>query len=342
MTSAAGIVLCGGRSSRMGRAKAWLPFGNELLLQRTVRILREVVDPIVVVAAPDQDVPKLPDDIHVARDDRGFLGPLNGLAVGLASLQNRADVAYLSSCDVPFLQPSFIGRVIERMDDADICIPEASGFRHPLAAVYRINLLPVVRSMIAAGRMRPVFLTEMRPTQVLHEVDFADVDPALQSLRNVNTPDEYEQALRDAGQGALWTRMTAVRCWKNRPIAFIEQHRNRQRSNWNDWPDLRKRSVGRTLDGRTVAKQISALPRSIRKCRLQSTPRELRRARPGTTPGSFRATSQTIAMRESRRTPAPPGTGPDSPNVRAAIPPSAVPRRRPRDSRKPARSRRER
>jgi molybdopterin-guanine dinucleotide biosynthesis protein A len=139
MIRTSGIVLCGGRSSRMGRAKAWLPFGHELLLQRTVRILSEVVDPIVVVAAPDQDVPPLPDHVGIARDDREFLGPLNGLAVGLASLQNRADVAYLSSCDVPFLQPGFVRRVIERIGDADICIPEASGFRHPLAAVYRIN-----------------------------------------------------------------------------------------------------------------------------------------------------------------------------------------------------------
>ena len=199
MTRIAGIVLCGGRSSRMGRAKAWLPFGHELLLQRTVRILRAVVDAIVVVAAPGQDVPTLPDDILIARDDREFLGPLNGLAVGLASLQNRAEVAYLSSCDVPFLRPEFVRRVIERMGDADICIPEASGFRHPLAAVYRINLLPMVRSMIAAGRMRPVSLTEARPTVILREPDFADVDPTLQSLRNVNTPEEYGRALHESG-----------------------------------------------------------------------------------------------------------------------------------------------
>src|SRR5829696_4122062 len=70
-----GIVLCGGRSSRMGRPKAYLPFGNETLLQRTVRVLGEVVDPIVVVAAPDQDVPGLPPSVLVARDDREYLGP---------------------------------------------------------------------------------------------------------------------------------------------------------------------------------------------------------------------------------------------------------------------------
>src|SRR5215213_4616179 len=107
-----GIVLCGGRSSRMGRQKAWLPFGDEVLLQRVVRVLREVVEPVVVVAAPDQDLPPLPAGVLVARDDREYLGPLNGLAAGLAALGSRAGAAYLSSCDVPFLLPGFVRRVI--------------------------------------------------------------------------------------------------------------------------------------------------------------------------------------------------------------------------------------
>src|SRR4051812_47103723 len=101
----AGIVLCGGRSSRMGRAKAWLPFGPELMLQRVVRLLSEL-SPRVVVAAPGQEVPGLPDSVEIVRDAREGLGPLQGLAAGLAALAGKADVAYLSSCDVPFLLPS--------------------------------------------------------------------------------------------------------------------------------------------------------------------------------------------------------------------------------------------
>ena len=46
------VVLCGGRSSRMGRPKAWLPFGDEVLLQRVVRRIAEAAWPIAVVAAP--------------------------------------------------------------------------------------------------------------------------------------------------------------------------------------------------------------------------------------------------------------------------------------------------
>jgi molybdenum cofactor guanylyltransferase len=193
----AGIVLCGGRSSRMGRPKAWLPFGDEVLLQRTVRILREVVDLVVVVAAPGQPLPMLGNEIAIVRDDREFLGPLNGLAAGLTALEDKAEAAYLSSCDVPFLRPEFVRRVIERMGDAEVCMPDIGGFRHPLAAVYRVNLKKAICTQIDAGQLRPIIFADSRSTHFLQASDFADVDPDMQSLRNVNTPEEYAAALRD-------------------------------------------------------------------------------------------------------------------------------------------------
>ena len=65
--TAAGIVLCGGKSTRMGTSKALLPFGPETMLQRVVRLLGEVVAPIVVVAASDQTLPDLPPGVIVTR-----------------------------------------------------------------------------------------------------------------------------------------------------------------------------------------------------------------------------------------------------------------------------------
>jgi molybdopterin-guanine dinucleotide biosynthesis protein A len=194
----AGIVLCGGRSSRMGRPKAWLPFASETLLQRTVRTIQQVVEPIVVVAAPNQELPQLPERVIIVRDEREFLGPLNGLATGLEALSGTADVAYLSSCDVPFLRPGFVRRIVERLGDAQVCMPNIGGFPHPVAACYRLSVLPVARSLIDAGRLRPIFLTQPCATKYLCEADFTDVDPDLESLRNVNTPADYEAALSDA------------------------------------------------------------------------------------------------------------------------------------------------
>src|SRR5690349_9052533 len=98
-----GIVLCGGKSSRMGTSKALLPFGPETMLQRVVRILSNVVSPIVIVAAEDQEIPQLPAGVIVTHDEREGRGPLEGLRAGLKALPTNVDRAYVTSCDVPLL-----------------------------------------------------------------------------------------------------------------------------------------------------------------------------------------------------------------------------------------------
>jgi molybdopterin-guanine dinucleotide biosynthesis protein A len=198
MIRTAGIVLCGGESSRMGRAKAWLPFGDELMLPRVVRLLSEVVTPIVVVAAPGQDVPPLPTGVVIARDAEPGRGPLAGLCAGLASLRGRADAVYLSSCDVPFLRPSLVRRLIDLLGDDAICVPETGGIRHPLAAVYRIEVAAVAERLLANGRAGPVRLFDEVPTRVVRADELVEVDAALESLRDVNAPADYDAALLKA------------------------------------------------------------------------------------------------------------------------------------------------
>jgi molybdopterin-guanine dinucleotide biosynthesis protein A len=193
----AGIVLCGGMSKRMGQPKAWLPFAGELMLPRVVRLLGEVVQPIVVVAAPDQEVPPLPAGIDIVRDAEKGRGPLQGLLAGLTALQGRADAAYLSSCDVPFLQPAFVKRLINLLGDNAICVPRVGDYHHPLAAVYRLDVAAAVPLLLEEDRLRPVFLFEAVRTRVVTAAELADVDPGFQSLRNLNTHEEYEAALQE-------------------------------------------------------------------------------------------------------------------------------------------------
>jgi molybdopterin-guanine dinucleotide biosynthesis protein A len=181
----------------MGRPKAWLPFGGELMLPRVVRLLSEAVRPVVVVAAPDQDVPPLPPEVTVVRDDERGRGPLQGLAAGFAALRGGADAAYLSSCDVPFLQPAFVARMFELLGNHAICVPRVDNFHHSLAAVYRLEVADVVARLLAENRLRPFFLFETVPTRVIEAMELEDVDPTFQTLRNLNTPEEYEAAVRE-------------------------------------------------------------------------------------------------------------------------------------------------
>ena len=194
-----GIVLCGGRSTRMGMPKAALPFGPETMLARVVRLLGQVVEPIVVVAAPGQALDRFPSEVLVARDLRQGCGPLEGIRAGLGAMAGRADAAYVTGCDVPLLAGGFVRRMIELLGEHEIAVPIEGDFFHPLAALYRTSVLPEIESLLAADRLRPAFLFERTDTLAVPVERFRDVDPQLSTLKNLNRPEDYFGALGEIG-----------------------------------------------------------------------------------------------------------------------------------------------
>jgi molybdenum cofactor guanylyltransferase len=200
--TAGGIVLCGGKSSRMGVPKATLPFGPETMLQRVVRLLGTIVSPVVVVAAREQALPELPHGVTVTRDEREQKGPLEGLRAGLRALPSSVGIAYVTSCDVPLLVPAFVERMVGLLGDHDIAVMEIEGFPHPLSAVYRRDTLPQVEALLAEDRLRPVFLFDTVRTRRVRPEEMTAVDPQLRTLRNLNTRADYLEALAEAGLSA--------------------------------------------------------------------------------------------------------------------------------------------
>lgn len=195
------VVLCGGRSSRMGSDKAWLPFGSETLLQRTVRVVSGVVCPqqVVVVAAADQTLPELPPAVRVVRDAVEYAGPLAGLAPGLQALGPQCVAAAVVGCDTPLLQPGWIAELFDLLGDYDAAIALDDRTWHTLPGVYARRVGARASEYQAAGgrslkgllgalRWRPIDVEELRP-----------FDPQLLSLLNVNDPAEYARARQLAG-----------------------------------------------------------------------------------------------------------------------------------------------
>ncbi len=193
-------VLCGGEGRRMGAPKAWLPFGPERLLQRVVRLVATVARPIAVVAAEGQDLPELPADVVIARDPIAGRGPLQGLAAGLAALPDSIELVYATATDVPFLEPRWITRLAELIDDHDLAIPYIGEEYHPLAALYRRPaVLPVIERMLEQGNLRLKSVAESVYTRVVDAAEMQPLDPGFGTLRNLNHPAEYDRALREAG-----------------------------------------------------------------------------------------------------------------------------------------------
>ncbi len=193
-----GIVLCGGQSRRMGRCKATLPFGEEVLLQRVVRLLGGGVEPCVVVAAVGQPLPPLPPEVSVIRDRAAGRGPLEGLCCGLAGLGSRVEAAYVTACDVPFLRPEFVQRMAQLLGDHEVVVPTDGALHHPLAAVYRTRLVATIAALLAQGERRMIAFYGCVSTRRVDIQALRDVDPELLSLLNINRPEDYTLALRRA------------------------------------------------------------------------------------------------------------------------------------------------
>jgi molybdopterin-guanine dinucleotide biosynthesis protein A len=120
------------------------------------------------------------------------------LRAGLKALPPEVESAYVTSCDVPLLVPGFVAQMLDLTDGFDIAVMEIDGFAHPLSAVYCRTTLPYVEDLLARDRLRPAFLFDAVRTRRVTAAEITS-DPDLRTLRNLNTPEDYQRALADAG-----------------------------------------------------------------------------------------------------------------------------------------------
>lgn len=194
------VVLCGGRSRRMGRPKERLTLGGETLLERVVRLVAERASPVVVSVAVGQELPPLPHPVEIVRDPEPDGGPLVGLRAGLDALVGRAEWAFATATDAPFLEPRWIDRLRDHAEGVELVLPDIDGRDHPLAALYRVRPASIAADrLLGEGRRRLVDLAGELRTRRLSADVLRAVDPGLETLRNVNRPEEYDAAVRELG-----------------------------------------------------------------------------------------------------------------------------------------------
>lgn len=208
------LVLAGGRSSRMGRDKAWLDVDGQPALLRVVKAgIAGKAQQIVVVGSPGQSLPPLPEGVERCDDpaDRMHEGPLSGLAVGLRRLlDHEVAVACLAPCDALWLDAEhvlFMLRTLERDREYAAAVPETG----PLDDGTRVlhPLLGVVRVEVAWQTAQALLLSGQRAARALllglnaRRLAVASL-PQPRVVEGCNTPEQWAQAvarLRDSGGG---------------------------------------------------------------------------------------------------------------------------------------------
>ncbi len=195
------IVLCGGRSSRMGRDKAAIEFAGATLLQRTVTAVAEVASEVVLVRAPGQPLPAVTAScpIAVVEDAIEGQGPLHGMATGLAAAHGAR--CLVVGVDMPFLQPALLRLLLDRLTagieaGSRWVVPIADGRPQSLCSAIARDALPVLRSHIEAGDRAPMAIAADLGLIRLPEDVWRAADPAGLSFVDVDTPEALEAARR--------------------------------------------------------------------------------------------------------------------------------------------------
>jgi molybdopterin-guanine dinucleotide biosynthesis protein A len=190
--NATAVVLAGGKSSRMGRPKALLRFDGEPLIVHIVRALNRLFAETVIVLAPEQEIPALP--VKLVRDEVAHQGPVGGIYYGLKAA--RGEFSFVTSCDVAFLNPALISHLMAQIPEYDVVVPHWEGRFQPLHAVYRHSILPLLEGQLERGELRPVYLFDKVRTCKIDGHDIRRFDPEGLSFLNMNTPADYEEALK--------------------------------------------------------------------------------------------------------------------------------------------------
>jgi molybdopterin-guanine dinucleotide biosynthesis protein A len=191
-----GVILAGGKSRRMGRDKAFLPFGTGMLIERVIEVLRQVTEDVILITNTPElyqrfGLPMFSDVIPEA-------GSLGGVYTGLAS--TKTSYSLCLACDMPFVKPAFLRFLCEMAAAADVVIPRNAEDFQPLCAVYSQACREPIRQKIDAGRLKITGFFDQVRVRVVEGELLTRYDPHDVMFFNANTPEEYEQARRMLGE----------------------------------------------------------------------------------------------------------------------------------------------
>ncbi len=192
MSSLTGIILAGGKGSRLGGTnKALLDIGGVSTLDRVRASFSGLVTETIVVV--NDDALATTSDLHVLRDPEPHGGVLPALLAALAGA--RSSLAALVACDMPFLSAALLRQLVLLAADRDVVIPDVGGQLQPMHAIYRREPCRVaIAAALARGDRRMTsFLDDVRVRRV-PEAEVRLVDPDLRSFFNINTPDDLAEA----------------------------------------------------------------------------------------------------------------------------------------------------
>jgi FdhD protein len=182
-----GVILAGGKSSRMGSNKALLPYKGGRFIEAIHRQLAEIFSEVLLVTNNPEQYEFLP--CRKVADLFPGAGALAGIHAGLHHSANPAIFAV--ACDMPYLNTDLVRHLAGQADAGSVVIPEGPAGLEPLHAVYGKDCLAAIEEAISHGEKRILSFFDRVNAIKINTEQIAGFDPSFASFSNINTPEEY-------------------------------------------------------------------------------------------------------------------------------------------------------
>lgn len=191
-----GILLAGGKSSRMGKDKALIKFGDETFISNSIKKLNKLFDEVIVVA---DNVKKYHiENVNIIRDIYPGMGPMGGIHAALKAAKN--DWIFVIPCDMPLWEPFLVEEILKHRLDYDIVVPLINDHMEPLFALYKKTCIPGIEECLNNNIIKVLELYPLVKTNYLDlEKVYNEVDQCTKSFFNINTPEDLYNMVKING-----------------------------------------------------------------------------------------------------------------------------------------------
>jgi molybdopterin-guanine dinucleotide biosynthesis protein A len=188
------VILAGGEGRRLGREKAWVELGGKSLLQHAISNLEFLNSEIVIVKAPEGELPQVVAGVNlkVVQDSVGGKGPLAGILSGLMNSRYRYNL--IAACDMPLLNKDLVKYMISSVKGYDVVVPRLGKHLEPLQAVYSQDCIPEIEELLAQDKLKVDGLFSGVRTRFVESAEIERFDAAHLSFMNINTPADLKKA----------------------------------------------------------------------------------------------------------------------------------------------------
>lgn len=184
-----GVILAGGKSTRLGRNKAFIEIGGRKIIERQIGLFSEIFKEVMVVCKNPQEY--APFFTNVVKDIVDYLSPLSGIYTGLKTC--RFTGAFVVAVDMPFLKRELIEYQLSFADNFDVIVPQHEGDFEALHAFYSKNCIPFIEDMFKNGRFRIYDFYNRVKLKIINDIEIKKYDPEMLSFVNINTGDDLEK-----------------------------------------------------------------------------------------------------------------------------------------------------